>query len=142
MSGVQSEPALAKEVADAEFDRWLSEMGLAEKCDPARLNDEDKRSLAAVKELLVTAIMGGSLVVDGSGCFVFTPTKSADQTPITFWEPTGASYMAMDQAKRGQDVAKTIKFLADITKQSPTRFAKMVNRDLSVCSAIAAIFLA
>jgi hypothetical protein len=141
MSGAQ-EPKVAKEVAEADFERWLTEMGLSEKCDPARLNDEDKRSLAAVKELLVGALMNGSLVVDGGGCFVFTPTKSADQTPITFYEPTGASYMAMDLAKRGQDVQKTIKFLADMTKQSPTRFAKMVNRDLSVCSAISAIFLA
>lgn len=136
------EPAVAKEVAEADFEKWLAEMGLSDKCDPARLNDEDKRSLAAVKELLISALMGGSLVVDGGGCFVFTPTRSADQTPITFAEPTGASYMAMDQAKRGQDVQKTIKFLADITRQSPTRFAKMVNRDLAVCSAISAIFLA
>jgi hypothetical protein len=137
-----SEPVVAKEVAEADFDRWLAEMGLSEKCDPARLNDEDKRSLAAVKELLIGALMSGSLVVDAGGCFVFTPTKSADQTPITFYEPTGASYMAMDLAKRDQGVQKTIKFLADMTKQNPTRFAKMVNRDLSVCSAISAIFLA
>jgi hypothetical protein len=142
MSSAEREPALAKEVAEAEFERWLSEMGLSDKCDPARLNDEDKRSLAAVKELLVGALVAGSLVVDAGGCFVFTPTKSVDQTPVTFAEPTGASFMAMDQAKRGQDVQKTIKFIADITKQSPTRFAKMVNRDLAVCSAIAAIFLA
>lgn len=142
MSDGKKEPVVAKEVAEGDFEKWLTEMGLSDKCDPARLNDEDKRSLAATKEVLIAAMMNGSLVVDDAGCFVFTPVKSVDLTPITFYEPTGASYMAMDQAKRGQDVQKTVKFLADMTKQSPTRFAKMVNRDLAVCSAISAIFLA
>jgi hypothetical protein len=137
-----NDPVVAKEVAEGEFDSWVEAMGLTRKVDPSTLNDEDKKSLADQKGVLLEAIMAGALSLNEAKCFVFTPRASKEREPITFYEPTGASLMATDQAKLGNVVQKQFKFLADMTQQPASRYAKMVNRDLSVCLAIAALFLA
>jgi hypothetical protein len=134
-------PKVAREVADGEFDRWVEAMGLSRKVDPSTLSDEDKKSLAEQKGILVEALMSGSLVLNEENCFVFTPTLGVRE-PITFYEPTGASLMATDAVKLGNVVQKQFRFLADMTRQGAQRFSAMKVRDLSVCLAVAALFLA
>jgi hypothetical protein len=132
---------ITKEVADQEFDRWVEAMGLARKLDPSTLNDEDKKSLADSKKVLIGAMLDGNLLVNDNGELVFQP-KFGEGEPITFYEPTGASLMASDAVKMGAVVQKQFKVLADMTKTSVARFSSMKNRDLSVCLAISAFFLA
>lgn len=131
---------VAREVAEAEFERWAEAMGLSRKLDPAKLDDNDRKSLAQQKNLLLDAIEDGNLVVNESGEFVFTPVKG-DQGPLTFPEPDGAMLKAVDQAKQGEAVARDHKLLGAITKTSAARFASMKARDLAVCTAVMVLFL-
>jgi len=116
-------------------------MGLAPKLDPVSLDDDDKKALAAQKNLILHAIMDGRLVLDGECQFVYTPVTGVRE-PLTFHEPTGASLMASDNVAAGKSVTKQFRALADITRSTVQRFATMKNRDLEVCNAIIALFLA
>src|SRR4051812_2500859 len=107
---MSAEFKVAKDVAEAEFDRWVDAMDLSSKLDPATLGDEDKRLQAEHKRVIVEALMKGSLVVNAQGEFEFTPVASDNKGTITFYEPTGASFLAADQAKQGHSVAKMYKF--------------------------------
>jgi len=134
---------IALEVAEAEFQRWAQAMDLTRKLDPSGLDSEDKKSLADSKRILLDAMMDGNLVVTDDGEFVYTQ-KIGDTNPITFHEPDGASIMSVDQiGKSGtHDVTKAVSILSQMTKETKARFAKMKNRDWSVCQAIFGLFLA
>lgn len=132
---------VAKEVAEAEFDRFLESMDLVDKCDAKNMDADDAKSFADVKRTIIRAMETGHLVVDEKGQPVYTP-KLGDTTPITFREPKGSDLMAIDQAKKGADALKGMKILAAMTGENPSRFAEMVMRDLSVCQAVQLVFLA
>lgn len=136
---------VAREVAEAEFDRWAEAMDLVAKFDDEAMkamDDEDKRSFVTQKRVIVDAIRFGRLVVNDSGEFVYTQQVGATD-PITFHEPTGASLMAMDKAgKAGHGITKTFAVLAEMTGTSAQRFSGMKNRDLAVCQAILGFLLA
>lgn len=130
---------VAREVAEAEFGRFAEAMDLD--FDIKRMDADDLKGFQEQKHRIVRAIMRGILVVDPKGQFVYTPQTGADRSPITFYEPTGASMMAMDRKKKGEDVGKMYASMGDMTRVSPDRFAKMLARDLKVCQAIAVLFL-
>ena len=133
-----AEAKVSLEVCESEFERFAEAMGL--EFDPTTMGEDDKKSLSAAKDRLFKAMQAGSLVIDESGRAVFTP-QMGDKSPITFNEPMGSSLMAMDQKKKDHDVAKMFAFMADSTKQPPSRFAAMANRDLKVCQSITMLFL-
>jgi hypothetical protein len=128
---------VASEVAVAEFERFLETMDLD--IDTSKMDADDLKSFDEAKRKLVRAIERGHLVVDDKGQPVYTPQGSG--TAITFFEPTGASFMATDGKKKGYDVAKMNAMLGDITKQSPVTFAKMAGRDYKICQTILVLFL-
>jgi hypothetical protein len=134
-----STPKVAREVALVEFQRWADAMRLTRKLDPDKMNDADKGSLNVVKEDILGAIEDGLLVVNGEGLFEFSPPGAET---LTFYKPTGASVMAMDQAKAGEPTRKLTKFLADMTRSNAAVFAKLEMVDLQVCDSIAQLFLA
>lgn len=127
---------VATEVAESEFDRFIEAMDID--VDPAGMDDEDKKSYESARRLIVGAIRAGRVTVDAQGQPIFAPNEGQ---PITFFEATGASLMAMDQKKKNHDVTKMFAAMADITKQPITRYAKMAKRDLKICLAFAALFL-
>jgi hypothetical protein len=131
-------PVVAKEVAEAELERFAEAMDLV--LDQSTWDDEDKKSFEKVRALFIRAVMRGHLVVNEKGEPVFTPQIEPRQ-PITFHEPDGAAIMAVDLAKKNHDAAKTVNVLAAMTKEPPKRFAAMPNRDLKVCQAVMQIFL-
>lgn len=130
------EEKMATEVAEQEFERFLDAMDLASERDS--LTGDDLESLQAHKSRMVDAMRKGKLVIDDYGQPVFTPT---DGEPITFYEPTGASFMAMDQSKDGQNIHKMIAYMADMTRTSAATFSKMKERDFKVCRAVVLLFL-
>ena len=130
---------IATEICEAEFDRFVDAMDLD--VDPAGMDDEDKESFVAAKRSIIRAMKSGRLVVNAEGEIEYTPTKG-DTEKITFSEPKGASYMAMDSKKKGHDVAKTYATMADMTGQSIQRFSKMHNRDIKICTNVMILFLA
>lgn len=129
---------MAREAAEAEFDRFVDAMDID--ADPTDMSDEDKKGLQQSRRTVVKAIMNGSLMIEADGTPVYTPRRSKDVTPIRFREPTGADLMEMDKAKAGADINKTFKILAAITSTSPARFANLVMSDLNVCSAVMVLF--
>lgn len=131
--------AVAAEVAEQEFERFIDAMGLD--VDPKGWTDEDKQSFDEAKRKIIDAMKSGRLVIDEDGRPRYTP-RLVNTDPITFYEPTGADLMAIDQAKKGANVSAGFKLLAAMTKTNVQRFSGMANRDLKVCQAIQALFLA
>jgi hypothetical protein len=128
---------IAAEVAEDEFARFVETMDLD--VDPAGWDDEDKKSFVDAKRKIINAMMRGQLVIDDKGQPVFTPVSGE---PITFYEPKGSTFMAMDQKKKGHDTAKMFVMMADMTRQNAGRFSSMAGRDIKVCMAIMGLFLA
>ena len=133
-----SDPKIIKEVAEQEFDRFIEAMDI--EADPLEMDDEDKEQFKKQKSLVVSRVMAGNVIIDDAGQPVYT-VKQGDGDPITFYEPTGASLMAMDRKKKAEDIGKLYATMADMTKQPIKRFAGMKYRDLKVCIAITSLFL-
>lgn len=127
------------DVAEVEFQRFVDYMNLD--VEDSYLNDEDKAGLATNRHRFIRAVEAGSLVVDEDGIPTYTPQKSDDVTPIVFYEPTGASLMAMDRKKEGADVGKMFTIMADFTKTNQGQFAGLRISDLNVCMAISMLYL-
>lgn len=130
---------VAKEVAEAEFTRFVEAMDLD--VDPADMDEDDKKGFNQQRERIVSAICAGSLVINDEGEPVFTPQRTKDAEPLTFHEPTGASLMAMDRKKRNEDVGKMYSLMGEITKTHASTFSKMKMADLKVCQAVTTLFL-
>jgi hypothetical protein len=129
---------VAREVAELDFARFLDMMDLD--ADMTRMDPEDTKSFEEAKHRLVRAIERGHLAIDEKGQPVYTP-QGGTQQPITFFEPTGASFIAMDSKKKDQNVAKLCAVMADMTRQNAALFAKLPARDFKVCQTIVTLFL-
>ena len=130
---------IAREVAEQEFERFAESMELD--VDTSKMDAEDSKSLIQQRNVIVNAICCGRMIIDDKGQPVYTPCDS-EGGPITFHEPTGATFMAMDGKKKNADVGKLYAAMGDMTKQPPALFSRMKNRDLKVCIAVASLFLA
>lgn len=139
MENLKEASRVAREVALAEFDRFLEAMDID--ADTTAMDAEDLKSFEEARRKLVRAMETGHLVIDDKGQPVFTP-HSGVTDPITFYEPTGATWMAVDSKKKGQDVAKMVALMAEMTRQPAQRFSKMAGRDYKVCTTITSLFLA
>ena len=124
-------------VAQDEFNRFLELMDIDN--DPSHMSGEDRVNFDKLARTITKAIETGRLVVNDDGEPVFTP--AGFDSPMTFHEPTGATYMSIDRRKDGQNVAKLHAMLADMTKQPPDVFAKMKARDYKVAQAVIMLFL-
>lgn len=132
-----AEPKVAEEVAVEEFNRFAEAMYLD--IDPKGMDDDDKKGLERAKHTFVRAVMDGSLTVNEQGVPVFTP-RIGDLKALTFNEPKGSAFIAMDGKKAGHDVAKLYASLAELTGANPSTFARMAERDLKVCRSIFTLF--
>ncbi len=132
---------IAKEVAEAEFDRFSESMDL--NLNTTVMDSEDLTQFNKQKDRIIQAVQSGALIFNDDGEAVYTPqhrnTKVKD--PITFHERTGASLMAMDGKKKAHDVAKTFAVMGDMCKVHPNVFAGMVGSDGKVCEAIFALLM-
>jgi len=130
-----------REVAEVEFNRFTEKMDLD--VNTEGMSADDKRDFTLQKDRLVRCIEAGSLTIDEDGQPTYAPQRAgSDVNAITFYEPTGASYIAMDRKKVGEDMGKLFATMADITKTSSGLFSKMQNADLKVCMSITTLFLA
>lgn len=136
----KTENKIASEVAEQEFNRFVDAMDLD--VDPDGMDEEDLKGFETQKQRVIEAIKQGILVINDDGEPVFTPQRTQDIESITFYEPTGASLMAMDRRKKNEDMAKMYALMGSITKVHANTFAKMKMSDLKVCQAITILFLA
>jgi hypothetical protein len=133
------EQKIAPEVAEAEFERFVAAMDFDIDAK-SMANEEERAAFATTKRTIVRAMECGHLIINEKGEPVYTP-QLGDQAPITFFEPSGVSLMAMESKKKGQDVSKMFATLGDMTRTSVARFAALKQRDLRVCMALATLFL-
>lgn len=130
---------IAKEVAEQEFNRFVDAMDLD--VDPADMDEDDKKGFNQQKDRIIAGIQSGALVIKDTGEPVFTPQRTNDAEAITFYEPTGASLMAMDRKKKTEDIGKLYAAMGDITKTHASTFSRMKMADLKICMAITTLFL-
>jgi hypothetical protein len=130
---------IAKEVAEQEFNRFVECMDLD--VEPADMDEDDRKGFDMQKRRIISAIEAGALTINDQGEPTYTPQRTKDAEPITFYEPTGASLMAMDRRKKNEDVGKMYAIMGDITKTHANTFSKMKMADLKVCQAITTLFL-
>lgn len=129
---------ISKDMAEAEFERFSEAMDLD--LESADEDAEDKKAAAQVKNKIINALQKGSLVIDDKGQPVYTPQRSECE-PLTFYESTGASLMAMDKAGDKEKTKKLFLVGADITKTSVKTFSMLKGGDLKTCLAITSAFL-
>ena len=130
---------VALEVAEQEFNRFVEAMDLD--VNPADMDEDDKKGFEQQRDRVVSAIQAGTVVINDNGEPVFTPQRTKDADTITFFEPTGASLMAMDRKKKTEDIGKLYAAMGDMTKNHANVFSKMKMADLKVCMAITTLFL-
>ena len=127
--------------AEIEFNRFVNAMDLDVSTEG--MSADEKRDFTVQRDRIIGVIQSGALIVNDEGEPVYTPQRAKGEVnAITFYEPTGASYLAMDRKKVGEDMGKLFLAMADITKTSSGIFSKMKNTDLKVCMAIVTLFLA
>ena len=136
-----SEPTVATEVAEAEFDRFAEGMDLD--LDTSDMDAEDLTAFTKQKKRILKAIQKGALVFNDNDEAVYTPHRPASKhkDPITFHERTGASLMAMDNKKKNHDVAKTYAVMADMCRVPAATFAGLAGEDGKVCEALYALLM-
>lgn len=136
----EEDQKVAREVAEAEFDRWAEAMDLD--LDTSEMDAEDLAAFGKQKRRIVRAIERGAVVINDTGEAVFTPERSSGvDGSITFHEHTGASLMAVDGKKKNEDVRKTFAVMADMTKQHPSVFSKLRGSDTKVAMALFALLM-
>jgi hypothetical protein len=139
LQGVVMENKIIQEVAEADFNRFADMMDLD--FDVKGMGAEDRAGFENNKRVMVNAIMRGELVVNDKGEPVYTCQRGDDRPTVTFHEPTGATFMAMDRKKKNEDIGKTYASMADMCKVDAVVFAKMKYPDLKVCQAVFVLFL-
>jgi len=130
---------VAKEVAEAEFERFAEAMDLD--VDTSIMDEDDRKGFDLQKNRIVSAIRSGAMVVNEDGEPVFTPQRMKDAGTITFHEPDGAALMAMDRKKKSEDIGKLYATMGAMTGTTAKTFSGMKMADLKVCMAIATLFL-
>lgn len=129
---------IALEVAEAEFDRFVSLMEID--VDTDDMDEEEAKSFRGMKKKLMFAIQSGALTFAENGEPTYTPRRSEDQTPLTFKEPKGAA-ISVQRNKKASDASQMFAIMGDITGTHGNIFSKMVMKDLQVCTSITNLFL-
>lgn len=128
------------ESAQADYERFMESMDLDP--NPVHKDEGDLQSFEDSKYEFINALKDGRLEVDANGELDFRPQITNMTNPIHFAEPTGKVLRSMDRLKEGHGVGKGIAVLAEMTKRPAVEFDNMRQRDLRVCQAVVALFLA
>lgn len=132
--------SIDKDTAEREFNRFAELMDLD--LDTSHMDEDDLAGFEKQKRTIVRAIETGHVVINDEGePTVKLKRPRGDLTEITFHEPEGSTFLAMDQKKKTQDVSKMYSMLQDMADLQPGDLAKLKNRDLRVIQSIALLFL-
>lgn len=131
---------LDQETAEHEFERFLDAMDIL--ADEGDMGEEDLTSFRAQKTRVIRALRQGHLVINDNGEAVYTPHRTEGVDPLTFHERTGASIMAMDGKKKGEDVRKMYAVMGDLCKVEPGLFSQLRGADIKTCEALFALLMA
>ena len=137
---MNTETVVGLDVAEAEFDRFAEAMDL--RVDEAAMDEETKADFKQHKDRFIQAVCAGQLAVNDDGEPVYKlKIPVGDTSALTFHEPEGAHYMAMSDGKKKRgDMAQMYALLAAQCGVHINVFSKMKNRDLKMCTSMAALF--
>jgi len=137
LEGATRSPKIDKESATAEFMRFCEAMDIDTDYKENR-DDDDAKGFFENRAVIVEAIMKGSLIVNDEG----EPVYTFKGTPLTFHEPCGRDFMAMDGKKDTAQFKKMFHLMGSICRTAPNVFANMPQRHLKICQAITIFFMA
>ena len=131
-----NEPKVAREVAEADFERFCEMLDAYSSADDL-LNEEDVKSFEDNKGKFVRAVMNGSLVVEEDGTPVYMPRMGDWSTPLRFTEPdAGMISVSVDLGKEREKMRKQIALIAAMTKRTPQEIGRLKQRDFKICNMI------
>ena len=125
----------AVDVAEGEFDRFLQSRDI--EIDDAELSDDDKADFEKNRKVLVRAITQGHLEITEDGdpkLILKQPVGSISE--FTFHEPTGATYLSMDAAKKEAEMSRMFNLMAELAKVHPAQLSKVAQRDFKIVQAL------
>ena len=128
-----------EETAILEFERFAESMCI--EIDTSKMGLDDVESFEEQKVIIVKAICNNSLIITETGEPVYTPVRSENKNPITFYEPKGSTLAASDRRSKNQEYAKLYETMGALTKTHAGIFSKMSYSDLKICSALTILFL-
>jgi len=128
---------VATEVAEQEFERFAEAMDLD--VDHSKMDADDRKGFDDAKRTLVRALETGHMTVDDKGQPVLHPTTGA--ADLTFYEPTGATFMEMDGQKTSHQMGRLIVLIAAMTRVAPKVISSLPNRDFKICKTLVVLFL-
>jgi len=132
---------VARPVAEDEFERWVTALGLDHKFDEDFVDPLTLKALTLHRGTIVRAIMHGHAVVNDKSELAFTPQHSPHKDQLVFRRPKGSDYKLMDQQSGG--AVRQQALLASITGQNDDVFDKLdMIYDGDFCNSVVALFLA
>lgn len=126
---------VAREVAQAEFERWADVFEIDTTTED--MSDKELEAFNAFKIKFIRRVETGVLLVDGDGTLELSP-RGGDGKLLKFNEPTGAVLSA--RKINDTDFQAVRRVLAMWTGAPPKRFADMKLRDFNFCTELLAFF--
>jgi len=138
MSTKEKVEKISREVAEAEFIKWCEAHDLD--IDEKFMDTEELEDFRKIKKNIVVGITRGNITIDGEKATVVTKFSGGNSPDkITFNSPTGATFMAADRVKAGQNVGSTYAKMADVTGLNSKTFSQLDARDLKYCLGVFAL---
>lgn len=132
-----SKSKVAREVAEREFARMCEARAID--ISESDLSDEDKKQFRELKDDICAMIQDGRLEISENG----TPTyTAAGGERFTFYEATGATFMALETYPQEKKVANLMAALTEMTRSHDGAFSKLKARDARACMKLGTLFLA
>jgi hypothetical protein len=128
-----------KETAEQEFERFCETQRID--IDFEDFDDDDLKSFNQQKNRIIKALRRGQMVVDENGVAALTVESESGESIYSFAKPRGRMLLAMDRAKKGQDMKAMFDMMGDLCKVNPVMFSKMDAEDAKICMAVASLFL-
>ena len=132
---------VTEEAAEKEFTLWAEAMDMD--LDTKSMDESDINELGKMKNVIVREIKRGHAYLNTHGELVYTPHRPASKytEPITFHERTGASILAMDKKKEGQNAHKMYAMLSQMTGLPVPVFSGLAGTDIKFCEAVFALLM-
>jgi len=127
-----------KETAESDFGRFADHYDIDTDWDD--LDENERGDMRSTKAVILKAIRRGQFLVDEQGAATF---ESACGKSFVLSDPGGGGLIAMDRKKDGHSVAKAYTVFGKITNTDDHAVSRLKSsRDVKVCLAIVALFLA
>ena len=136
------ETALAPEVAEAEFNRFVKIWDIDDSA--GSMSVEDKATFDSQKNRIIKELCRGNAVLDEEGRFKYTlqhPRKDGALTDITF-DISRGNKAVMDGFKERETMKKTAAYIGSLIGQPLNTFLNMDPRDQKFAEALVVLFLA